>query len=264
MKKILFALFLALFVLSACSILTTPEPTPLPTPTNTLVPSPTRTIVPSPTETPIPPTSTPEPSPTSTPDPLLFRDDFEGVLDSSWNWVREDNKYWNLTNNPGWLEIMAGYGGVGSGNIKNLLLRSVPEGNFELETRLNFQPAGNYQIAGLLIYESAANFVQFGRAFCNAQQCTRDGYYLDFVTSGNLNPENFATKITETEIVYLRLRREGEVFTAYGSEDGEEWKVIGAHTGSINPLFVGLVAGQALNSSPKPAQFDYFMINALN
>lgn len=249
MKKNLFGLVLLVFVLSACGA------------PATLAPIPTNTLAPLPTETPVPPTATPEPSPT--PDPLLFRDDFDGVLDNSWQWVREDNKYWSLTNNSGWLEIMARSGGVGAGNVKNLLLRKAPEGNFELETRIKFKPTGNYQIAGLLIYESAAEHILFGRAFCNAPQCAGDGYYMDLISDGNFTPENFATKATEIETVYLRLRREGNVFTAYASENGAEWKVIGAHKGSMKPLFVGLVAGQAVNSTPKPAQFDYFVINSL-
>lgn len=254
MKKIVFGLVLTLFAFSACG---TPA-TPLPVPTNTPLPSPT--------ETPIPPTATAtlEPSPTSTPDPLIFIDDFEGVLDSNWQWIRENNKYWSLINNSGWLEIIAGTGGVSAGNIKNLLLRQAPEGNFELETRLKFKPTGNYQLAGLLIYESAANHVQFGRAFCNAPQCARDGYYLDLVSGGKFTPENFATKAAGIEIVYLRLRREGNVFTARVSENGSDWRIIGAHKGDLKPLFVGLVAGQAVNSLPKPAQFDYFTINALH
>lgn len=249
MKKILFVIVLTVFVLSACGAPATPV----------LVP--TNTPVPLPTETPVPPTPTLEPSPT--PDPLLFRDDFEGSLGDDWQWIRENKKYWSLTNNAGWLEIMARSGHVGSGDIDNLLLRQAPKGNFELETQLKFKPTGNFQIAGLLIYESAANFIQFGRAFCGTTYCIRDGYYLDSTANGNFNPENFATTAPEANTVFLRLRREGNTFTAYASEDGKEWKLIGAHNNQMNPLFVGLVSGQAYGTVPQPAQFNYFTITAL-
>lgn len=252
MKKCQIFIALIALVLLACGTLATPAP----------VPAPTSTPLPPPTETPVPPTVTLEPSPTS--DPLLFRDDFEGSLGEGWEWTRENKNAWSLTNNAGWLEIMARAGHVGSGDIDNLLLRQAPEGNFELETRLNFKPTENFQIAGLIIYESAANFIQFGRAFCGfGPPCAGDAYYIDLINGGNNNPENFATSAPETDTVFLRLRREGNTFTAYASEDGTEWKVIGAHVGQMNPLFVGLVAGQAVNSVPKPAQFDYFVINAL-
>lgn len=252
MKNMQFAIILTTLVVVACG-------TPALVPTNTPVPLPTETLV--------PPTETLEPSPTLVPsptlDPLIFRDDFEGSLGEGWEWVREDKKSWSLTNNAGWLELMARAGNVGSGTIENMLLRTSPDVNFELETQLKFKPAGNFQIAGLLIYESAANSVLFGRAFCDGPQCAGDGYYFDQIANNSFISDNFATAAPESDTVYLRLRREGNSYTAYASEDGNEWRVIGAHVGEMNPLFVGLVAGQAVNSVPKPAQFNYFMINAL-
>ena len=261
MKKIII-LSLLVFVFSACSSQITAEPTP------------TKTLAPIPTDTPLPPTPTSEPTsttlptpttqPTPTPDPMNFRDDFNGEIDGSWQWIREDKQAWSLSNNSGWLEIMASPGGVGNGTTSNLLLRPIPEGNFELETRLNFMPTGNYQIAGLLIYESPKNFVQFGRAFCNNTNCAGDGFYLDVVSDGNLINENFATKAGEIETIFLRLRREGNLFTGFVSENGQDWKQIGAHmSDAIQPIFVGLVAGQSIQTKPKPAQYDYFLVNRL-
>ena len=258
MKKISLLLVLAALMLSACGAPAAPAPEPTLPPTQP--PATTSTEVPPPTATPLPPTETPEPSPT--PDPLLFRDDFEEALGEGWQWVREDPNTWSLTNNPGWLEIVVSNGNVSEGSIDNLLLRPAPEGNFELETKLNFKPTGDFQIAGLLIYESAANFVQYGRAFCDFPQCANDGFYIDMVVGGGMIPENFAVAAPETEVVYLRLRREGNIYTAYASEDGQEWKLIGSHTSEMKVMFVGLVAGQAW-SAPKKAQFDYFVINSL-
>lgn len=250
MKNIKFAAVLMIFVVIACGAPATSAPV-----------IPTSTSVPLPTETPLPPTETLVPSPTV--DPLIFRDDFEGSLGEGWEWVREDKKSWSLTNNAGWLELMARAGYVGDGTVNNMLLRQPPDANFELETQLKFKPAGNFQIAGLLIYESGANYVLLGRAFCDAPQCARDGYYFDQIADGNFTSENFGTAAPESDTVYLSLRREENTYTAYAREDGKEWKVIGTHFSGMNPLFVGLVAGQAVNSVPKPAQFNYFTINAL-
>lgn len=249
-------MLLITILLSACSVPATPvpEPTAILAPTNTSVPPATET------PTPIPPTLTPEPSPT--PDPLLFKDEFEGSLGEGWQWLREKPQAWSLTNNPGWLEIQTSAGSVGNGNLDNLFLRQAPEGNFELETILKFSPISDYQIAGLLIYESAANFVQFGRAFCDAPQCANDGFYMDMVVGGSMIPENFAVSAPATDTVYLRLRREGNTYTTYSSEDGQQWKLIGSHKSEMKPMFVGLVAGQGYAGS-QPAQFDYFVINAL-
>lgn len=247
-----FTLVMLILVLAACAA---PAVEP------TLSAPATNTPVPAPTETSVPPTATLEPSPT--PDPLLFRDDFEGSLAEGWNWTRENKKTWSLTNNPGWLEIVAGPGYVGGGNLDNILLRSIPEGDFEIETKVNFDPVRDYQLAGLLIYESAANYIQFGRAFCDAPNvCAKDGFYVDLVLDNNTDPGNFATAAQKTEIAYLRLRREGSKYTAYASHNGRVWQLIGEKTSDMQPLFIGLLAGQA-RSAPQPAQFDYFLVNQL-
>ncbi len=233
-------------LLSACA-----SPTPIPT-----EPPP-----PSPTNTPLPP-PTEIPQPTATPDPLLFRDDFEGKLAEGWSWTNEDDQFYSFTNNPGWLEMSAQPGYIGDGTVKNLLLRTIPEGNFELETKVKFLPEGNFQIAALVIYESGPNFVQFGRAFCGPCPA-RDGFYFDLFVDGVFGGENFATSITSGDTVYLRLRREGNSYTGYGSLDGADWQVIGTHQTEMKPRFVGLTAAQANGSKPGPAQFDYFTIIAL-
>lgn len=244
MKKILLMLIPTIFILFACGA----PATSIAVPTNTPAPLPTETSIP----------------PTINSGALLFQDEFEGSLDSGWEWLRENNNDWSLTNNAGWLEIMAGFGSINGGNVNNLLLRPIPEGNFELETRLKFKPAENQQIAGLLIYENAANHIQFGYGLCDAPQCAGEGLYLDLMTGGSFDSENFATKATGTEIIYLRLRLEGNIFTAYASENGQDWNLIGAHNNEIKPLLVGLVAGGAFNRTVQtPAQFDYFVINTL-
>lgn len=255
MKKISLSVIIIMVILSACSASPTQSPDP------TLPPVPTQAPTVEPTATSVPPTPTIEPSPTAI--PILFQDDFDGILDAQWQWVRENKKSWSLENNAGWLEIVAGTGGVGSGDISNLLLRPVPEGNFELETKVKFKPVGDYQLAGLLIYESAANFIQFGRAFCDAPNvCAGDGYYMDMTIGGARNPENFGVSAAGSDMVTLRLRKEGNTYTSYISEDEQTWKLIGTYTSEMKPLLIGLVAGQAW-SAPQPAQFDYFLIRQL-
>ena len=248
-----FIFVVAIFALAACSSPATPMPEP------TSPPLPTNTSIPEPTATSVPPTATLEPSPT--PDPLLFRDDFEGSLAGGWSWTQENKKSWSITSNPGWLEITARPGYVGGGTLDNILLRPIPDGNFEIETRLNFKPIGDYQIAGLLIYESAANYLQFGRAFCDVPSaCVNDGFYVDLSVDGNLDGQNLATPAENTEFAFLRLRREGEKYTAYASHNGQTWQLIGEKISNMNPMFIGLLAGQAW-SAPQPAQFDYFIVN---
>ncbi|MBK9604324.1 MAG: hypothetical protein IPO36_21200 [Anaerolineales bacterium] len=209
----------------------------------------------------IPPTATFEILPTAS--STLFRDDFEGPLNDNWQWTHENSEQWKLTDN-GWLEIMVSYGIINNSNMDNLLLRQAPTGNFELETRLKFSPTEASQMAGLLIYENNSNYAEFVHGVCLTSSCIGDEFHFDQMTRGSFIEENFATTAFNTDTVYLRLRFEGDTFTAYASENGTEWKLIGTHPKKIQPLFIGLFAGGSFDRSALiPAQFDYFAVNAL-
>ena len=229
MKNVIIFLIVCAFCLAGCGPQATPAPAPTYTPTAS--PAPTNTAVPTATVTPSP-----------TPVPPLFKDDFEGTLDAGWKWVKENKKMWSLTNKPGSLEIIAGSGGVAS---RNLLIRPIPEGDFELETKLVFEPAANYQIAGLIIYYNGANYMMFGRAFCATCLDDGDGFYFDMNESGRLKGENFASPAPGTDTVYLSLRREGSTYTSFYSVDRIQWTQVGEHTSEFKPKFVGLAAGQS-------------------
>jgi len=246
MKKMIIFLFVCVFILTGCGPQAIPAPVPTDTPTPLQLP--TNTTVPTSTNTPSP-----------TPVPILFRDDFEGTLDANWQWVNENKKMWSLTNKPGSFELMVGSWSIGS---RNALIRPIPEGNFELETKLTFEPNANYQIAGLIIYYNGANYTILGRAFCATCLSSGDGFYFDMIESGKFIGENFASPAPGTDSVYLRLRREGNTYTSYTSEDGIQWTKHGVHTSEFKPKSVGLATGQSTKDTV-PAQFDYFTIYAL-
>ena len=301
MKRLVILLLLATLLLPACGGGPAPEAEPTPTartaPTDTPAPEPTATPKPAdtatpepptptsqPTATPVPeePTPTPMPEPTSTPEPaatpeptapaeptatptvgpvVIFRDDFNGGLAAGWAWVREDPTHWNLTDVPGSLRIILQPGGGREAN--NLLLRDAPGGKFEVATFVRFTPSSNFQFAGLLIYQGDSNFVQFGRAFCGpSAKCVGNGVYIDNIQSGQLVAPNYGTTTASQSQAYLRLRREGATYTAYYSEDGANWTVIGQHSNALNPVHVGLIAGQA-KQAETTADFDYFTIKTL-
>lgn len=235
-RKQVLVLFFISIIMTACSSPSAPKAEPaLPIiPTNTDVPAPTI-------------------APTPTPDLLIFKDDFNGAIGPGWT-VQNINKKTSLTNNPGWLELIA-RSPLGS---KNYFLRPIPEGDFELETKMIFEPVANFQIAGLMISYSTTNYVLFGRASVMGS----DGFYMDLMKSGKLTGDNFATSAPGTDTVYLRLRRVGNTYTSYYSEDGSHWTQVGVHTSEMKPKNVGLAAGQS-TSGLQPAQFDYFVINKI-
>jgi beta-xylosidase len=225
----------------------------------TLNPLATATLLVSPTPTSAAPTVTSQP----TIDPVFFRDEFNGALDPQWSWLREKPRDWSLTNLPGSLQINADHGYVAAHNYSNLLLRSAPAENFQLETRINFQPAINFQFAGLIIYESDSNFIQGGRAYCDAAGCVGEGFYMDYYRKGVVAGPNFGQTYQEIDPILLRMSRQGETYSFEASTDGKVWFLIGSHTSDIHPLQVGLVAGQTLRGRIIPATFEYFEVRSL-
>jgi beta-xylosidase len=195
-------------------------------------------------------------------DPNYFRDDFDTTLAAGWQWLYEDPNNWSLSAVPGALQINVDGGQVSDETIRNLLLRQAPLGNFQIETKVIFRPVADYQFAGLIIYESAPNIVQAGRAFCAPSEvCVGEGLYVDYYNNGNFVTPNFAAAYTDSE-TYLRLLRQGDTYTFQSSSNGREWILRGGTVSTMNPLQIGLVAGQN-TVGLIPALFDYFEVRSL-
>jgi len=257
MQKSLF--LIVMILLSACSIA---PPTPDPSEQIVIIPSATPTIIPSATPTTIP-SVTPTLTPAPTADPHFFREEFLETLDAQWSWVREDPRNWSLTALPGSLQINVTGGYVAARTNFNLLLRPAPEGNFQIETQINFRPADNFQFAGLIIYESDSNFVQAGRGYCKSVGCIGEGLYMDYYKKGVVVKPDFGQPYKEIDPILLRLSRREDSYTFEASTDGKVWFIIGSHTGDFNPLQIGLVTGQRLRGNNLPASFDYFEVRSL-
>ena len=245
----------------------TPAPEPLATATTeppTATPEPTATSVleePSPTPE---PTSTPQPTATPTTGPVVvFRDDFNSALAAGWDWVREEPTHWNLTDAPGSLRITLQDGFIALSSAKNVLVRNAPSGNFEIATFVRFTPTSNYQLAGLVVYQDEAKYLQFGRAFCDRPgACVGDGVYFDNQGAGEGFKTNYGRATPSQSLAYLRLRREGNTYTGYYSEDGTNWDVVAQDINNSTSMRVGLIAAQAMQAEIT-ADFEYFTITAL-
>lgn len=255
-KKSLFVLLI--FFLTACGPTLPPAPATL-SPQILLRLSATPSPHPSATPTEIPPTASPAP----TNDPNFFRDDFAGALDPNWHWIREDPAHWSLTNVPGSLQIDVGGGYVNAQTNFNLLVRPAPSGNFQIETQLTFEPQDNYQFAGLIVYESDSNFIQAGRGYCRTYECVGDGFYMNNYQKGKVIQPDFGQTYKDSNPVLLRLSRRGDTYTFEASTNGKAWFIIGSHTSDMQPLQIGLLAGQNQKGKVLPAVFDYFEVRSL-
>jgi beta-xylosidase len=181
----------------------------------------------------------------------------------SWSWLREDPRNWNLTALPGSLQINVAGGYVAAQTNPNLLLRSAPEGDFQIETEITFRPSRNFQFAGLIIYEDNSNFIQAGRAYCGSAGCAGSGLYMNHYEKGLLVQPDFGQSFGDIDPLLMRLGRKGDTYTFEASTDGKVWFLIGSHMSSLQPLQVGLVTGQRMRGENLPATFEYFEIHSL-
>jgi len=215
------------------------------------------TVIPTATKISVPPEQpTLEPTTTSG---EIFTDNFDGHLADGWDWFNEDPANWSLSAETGYLQINASDASFdGPTDITNILVHYTDAQKFEATTYLRFKPTSNFQIAGLLIVQDGNNALQFGRAFCDGSDlCVGNGLYFDNITDSVFSTDNFSTAISEDD-VYLRITRDGNLYTASYSMDGEHWTEVGKHEHEFTSVYVGLIAAQAPH--PIAALFDYFTL----
>lgn len=245
-------LFIAVLILTACDLTITPNPNfqlnlkPTSTPILTATQSPTV----NPVFTVIPPTA----------NPVYFRDEFNGKLEAGWTWVREIPGTWSLISNPGALRIDTGEGYVNAETMSNMLLRPVPSGDYQIETRLTYTPRANFQFAGLIIFESPSNFLQAGYGYCQSISCVGEGIYMNYYENGITNLPNFAQAYRSSNPIVLRLIHKGNTYIFQISAGDGMFFTVGKQVSDMKPLQIGLITGQNVGGEIVPAQFDYFEI----
>jgi Tol biopolymer transport system component/regulation of enolase protein 1 (concanavalin A-like superfamily) len=190
--------------------------------------------------------------------PEPWRDEFDQEPAEPWYWVNPNPNRWGL--NDGNLRIYASPSATGG---ENLLLRPVENGDFTIKTHLFFEPDANFQFAGLVIYQDADNYLQFGRAFCDAPDaCVGNGIYFDKALDGEFRDSNFGTQVGSSSEAYLRLERRGDMVKAFYSSEGITWFEIGTHwiPEGFQVNGVGLTASQDYSTPEEdiPADFDFF------
>ena len=192
---------------------------------------------------------------------ITWTDNFSSSsLESRWSWIREDPTRWSLTARPGFLRITTEQ--IFSA-VNNLLVQNAPGGDYEIQTRVVFAPTENFQIAGLLIYQDDGNFVRLIRLFCDipTPSCIGNGIYFQRIEGGAFTGSSFAMTMALPGDAYLRVTRQGNVYTGYVSEDGSNWIELGVHTVTIAPTKIGLGASNSMQEAAEiPADFDFFTL----
>jgi len=125
------------------------------------------------------------------------------------------------------------------------LMQSVPDGDFEIEAKFDSPVTQNVQLQGVVAEENSTNFVRFD-VFSDG---TGTRAYGGVAVAGS-GQTKFNVAIPSTFPVTLRLRRQGNQWTASHSFDGTSFVVDGIFTHAIAVSGVGVQAG---NQGGKPA-----------
>jgi hypothetical protein len=212
-----------------------------------------------------PPTETPIPETTPLPEGILFRDDFEGYLQSGWEWFNEDPELWEFVEMGGSRGLQL----TGAAGRTNYLLRPAPEGDFILTAHIIADPLENFHQANIGVYENFDNYIVLNVGFCDFCVEGGEGFYME--TFIDNNPFDTAYRIPrdpELNDVYLRLviDVEGSITSYYATpDDPENWIKLGAFGNYFEFYTVGIGAlnafGEENTETDIIAFYDWFEIS---
>jgi regulation of enolase protein 1 (concanavalin A-like superfamily) len=243
-------------ILSACQ--STPQATalaPSEAPIKAEVAAPTNTLVPS--ETPLP-TDTPVPTQTPLPENVLFRDDFNGPLQTGWEWENENPQMWGFTGD-GWLRIKGESDSLlGQNYQNNLLWYPLPEGNFIVTVHLSTHPSQNFHQAAIFIYEDPKNYVTINRGYCDVCGTGGNGFYMDYKIGRDWGDYQAKTQAND---VYLRLESNDMTITGYYATEPDQWQRLGRVGNYFQFKKVGIGVSNLGAGNMVVGLYDYFEIS---
>jgi beta-glucosidase len=214
-------------------------------------------------------------------------DEFNATtVGNPWGWVRENKSAYSLSKNAGALTITSEIGDLSevSNNAKNLLLQSA-NNDWAIETklvcsRIPSQPEN----AGILVYQNDDNFVKLVlRAVTKTtQQKGVQPGTIDLIIEENGIAKSAASfnlkkEITGSSALILKLEKNGSIYTASYSLDGEKFDKLGPADLLLKDIKAGLIVCDGIiisgmksvyyfngdttkPNTPFDVSFDYFHI----
>ncbi len=134
------------------------------------------------------------------------------------------------------------------------------KGDFQIETRVRFQPKENYQGAGILIFKDEGKYLRFERAYGGIGG-GGEGIRMDVREGSEFRPIVSPGGIqTEAPEVDLKVVRSGRLFIAFWRENEEhEWREAGEYESDYpETILVGVVAVNT--ARPVTAEFSYIRL----
>jgi beta-xylosidase len=178
-------------------------------------------------------------------------DDFQGAtLDRSrWLVYNEDPTSWRLEKGALVIETQPGDIWEWKNGMKNIFLEYAPEGDFEAETDVAFEPHENFEQACLLLWQSQNDYVRFSTVHANGPKLEmaieEGGRYRSELVANDFGPR-----------LRLKLRVAGGRVSFHASKDGVTWKAVGPVYGTTFALpKIGIGATATDSESRREARF---------
>jgi beta-glucosidase len=208
------------------------------------------------------------------------------TLGKPWEWVRENKATNSFSKNTGALTITSEIGDLSevSNNAKNLLLQSA-NNDWTIDTKLVCSRSPSQpENAGILVYQNDDNFVKLVlRAVTKttrqtgAQPGTIDLIIEENGIAKSAASFNLRKEITGSSALILKLEKNGSIYTASYSLDGEKFDKLGTADLMLKDIKAGLIVCDGIiisgmksvyyfNSdttkpdTPFDVSFDYFHI----
>ena len=195
-------------------------------------------------------------------------DEFDSTtLNSVWQ-NNDPTENVTLTEKEGYLRIKAEGGDFykSQNNIKNLIYQEA-FGDWEAVARveLNKQPDTNYNGMGIMAFQDIDNYVwmKFDYSSYKIVAMSQEVNAATPVMTGTLSPEEIAGVMGDSTVVYLKLKKFGDVYTGYISPDGETYTKVASVAAVFEEPKFGLMCS---NGSTNPdnefvADYDYVRFN---
>ena len=202
-------------------------------------------------------------------------DGFNGKLGLNWKPVRHDPTHVSLSERIGMLTIRTQRGTINKNEkelgwmqAKNLFVLENPlqnDADFEVTTCLyRFRPSELLQQAGILLYNDDDNYLKWSVQFNRTEGV---GLIFSLLTEKEAVSEFLHHPAPdEGDVLWLRVTKRGTSYSASGSSDGKDFKVIETREWPVEgPTKVGLVAkngGGLMDALEMNAHFDFFELKA--
>jgi regulation of enolase protein 1 (concanavalin A-like superfamily) len=194
-------------------------------------------------------------------DTVVFQDEFHGTtFDKGWHWI-DPNGGGEWRAHQGFLQmtVQPGQDLWHGANFDAPRILRETRGDFAVETRLRIESTLK-EHGGLLVWKNEHRFLRLEKT-CAAHAFRGDVRFERHQWQAS-SLIGRGTELQKPKRLYLRMERNGDVFSGYASEDGVTWQHCGSTVmGMADPVMVGLHALAPGNIPATLTQFDYFRLS---